>query len=262
MEFSEEKTLGSVSPNQFARTVALIDELDSVSDVYALLKQKPRFKRLVESPRIGFFWSWVYELPYVQVLALLIIGMADQAELAALKAAEDKTEFLIRQAETADELPEIGRVKASRILPILALQMALAKSAESFSLYSVSMNELVERVGKGDREAMLRAIRVDPTVLSAPTVAHQFSLAVMKRDKRFIQRVKKALDGPHKGLYPYKKLRYSAVILEEAGALVAGNREHVFDVVANKLKLYDQRQGDPFKGLFTQFARWKQHAST
>ena len=109
---------------------------------------------------------------------------------------------------------------------------------------------------------LFRSASTDGSILAAPSVAHQLSLAVLRKDKAFLRRLKKALDGPHKGRQPHKKLRFSALILDEAGALVAGNREHVFDVVTNQLRLYEQRHGDAFKGMFTQFARWKADAAT
>lgn len=260
--FSKEKTLGAISPDQFSRTLGVLDQMESWSDLFSLLKKSPRFKNLVSDRRIQFTWSAAYELEYLHVCAALILAIASEAELAGLKAADDKTEFFLQQAENDDEGSERSRIRTSKALLVFGLLQALIKSAECMSLYSVSINVLVARARLGDIDAMVQAIRVDPSVLSAPSVAHQLSLAVLRKDKRVLQRIKKAFDGPHKGLYPYRKLRYSALILEEAGALSSENKEHVFDVVANKLKLYEQTRGDPFKGMFTQFARWKEHAST
>jgi hypothetical protein len=262
MRLSKSKTLGRLSPDQFARTLALMDGMQSWADVFQLLGQKPRFKRLVESPRVGFSWALAYELDYTHLLAALLITIAEKSDLQALEAAEDKVEFMLSQAESDDAVDSPVRVKPKKALLAIGLLMALIKSAEAFGTYSVSINELVARARSGDREALLRAVRIDPSVLSSPSVAHQLALAVMRKDKRMLQGIKRAFDGPHRGLQPYKKLRYSALILEEAGALSPGNREHVFRVVAEQLKLYEQSRGDPFKGLFTQFARWKAHSVT
>ncbi len=262
MQISKDKTLGKISPDQFARTLDVMEGFEVWADLFALLKQKPRFKRLIESPRIGFSWSSAYEFEYKYMLAALMVSFAEHIDLKSLALAEDKQEFVLQMAENQEDLPLIGRVKARKILLVLGLLQAVTKSIECMSLYSISINELVARARKGDKEAILKAIKIDPTILSAPSVAHQLSLAVMRKDKRFLQRVKKAFDGPHKGLHIYKKLRYSALMLDEAGALTPSNREHVFDVVANQLKLYEQRKGDPFKGLFTQFSRWKEYSTT
>lgn len=240
-----------------------MDGMETWADVFSMLKQKPRFKRLVESSRIKFTWAAAYELEYTYMLAALLVTIADPQEIAGLSRADDKVEFVLVQAESesaSEALPT--RVSARKALLALGLLMALVKCGECMSLYSVSMNELVARARNGDREALVRAVKIDPSVLGAPSIAHQLALAVMRREKRFLQRIKKAFDGPHKGLMPYRKLRYSALILEEAGALSPGNREHVFEVVTHQLRLYEQTKGDAFKGLFTQFTRWKEHAST
>lgn len=259
---SQTKSLGTISPDQFSRTLSIMDGMETWADVFSLLKQKPRFRRLVESPRIGFSWALAYELEYKYMLAALLVTIADPEDLAAFSASEDKVEYMLNQAESDEQDVPIPRVKAKKALLAFGLLMALVKSGESMSLYSVSMNELVARARLGDREALLRAVRIDPSVLAAPSIAHQLSLAVMRREKKVLQRIKKAFDGPHKGLFPYKKLRYSALVLEESGALTPQNKEHVFEVVTHQLKLYEQSKGDPFKGLFTQFTRWKDYART
>jgi hypothetical protein len=262
MALSKEKTLGTISPDQFARTLALMDNMETWADFYSLMKQKPRFKRLVESPRVGFTWAAAYEVDYLFMLTALLLMIAGPEDLAAFTRAEDKVEYMLDQAEGDQDEDPIARIRPRKALFALALLSALVKSAECMALYSVSMNELVRRIRFGDREALVRAVRIDPSVLSAPSVAHQLALAVMRKEKKFLQRIKKAFDGPNKGLYPYKKLRFSALILEESGALTPENREHVFEVVAHQLKLYEQSKGDPFKGLYTAFARWKAHATT
>lgn len=257
---SREKTLGSMSPDQFARTLAIMDGWETWGDVYKELRAKPRFQRLIESPRIKFSWAAAYEFDFITMMAALIWVVGDQAAIDRIVRAEDKHEEVLAMAEEEPEEP--GRIRTARALFAVGLLTALFKSAEALSLYSVSLNELVARARDGDQEALFRAVSVDPSVLAAPSVGHQLSLAVMRKDRQFMRRIKKALDGPHKGRQPYRKLRYSALMLEEAGALVPGNREHVFDVVTNQLRLYEQRQGDAFKGLFTQFARWRADAAT
>lgn len=258
---SKEKTLGNLSPDHLGRTLAIVDELDSIGAIYDLLKEKPRFKKLIDSPRVKFSWSIAYEFEYQFMIAALIWIVGEQATVDRLAAATDKHEEFLRMAEEDPEGPD-QRVKASKALWSIGLLTAMTRCAECMSLYSVTLNELVARLAKGDKDALVKAVSVDPTVLSAPSGAHQLALAVMRRDKLLLRRIRKAFDGPHKGRQPYRKLRFSALVLDEAGALASGNREHVFDVVANQLKLYEQTRGDPFKGLFTQFARWKVEATT
>lgn len=258
---SKEKTLGSISPDQLGRTMAIVDEVATLGSIYDLLRAKPRFKRLINSPRVKFTWSVAYEFDHITMVSALIMIIGHEEIVEKLKADEDKTEAFLKLAEEdQDERPQ--HVKASKALWAVGLLHALIKSAECISLYSVTLNELVARLARGDKDAFVKAVTVDPTVLTGPSGAHQFSLAVMRNDKVLLKRLRKALDGPHKGRTPYRKLRYSAAVLDESGAISNRNREHVFDVVANQLKLYEQKRGDPFKGLFTQFSRWKAEATT
>lgn len=260
-KFSREKSLGNLSPDQLSRTLEMLEQMDGWGNLYELLHQKPRFKRLIENRRVQFSWSLAYEFDYVVMVGALIWIVGEQAAFDRILSAEDKHEEVLKMAEEEPEEP-ITRQKAAKVLWATALLMALIKSTECLTLYSVTINELVSRARKGDAEALFKAMRVDPSVLTCPSIGSQLSLAVMRRDRKFIRRIKAALDGPHKGRKPYRKLRFTGLILEESGALALGNRDHIYDVVANQLRLYEQQRGDPFKGLFTQFKRWKTESTT
>jgi hypothetical protein len=51
-------------------------------------------------------------------------------------------------------------------------------------------------------------------------------------------------------------------VLAEEGVIRAHGKEAVFKLVTERLKLYDTRGSDPFKGLFTTFQRWRDSATT
>lgn len=178
-----------------------------------------------------------------------------------LAAAEDKQEFVIALGEdlaAKGDLP-LRKTKARKILVAVALLQVLVSSIQYFSL---TMDELVRKMQSGSDEAMIRAVSIDPTVLSCTPVAHRFSLAVIARDKRLLCRISKAFSGPHKGKKPNRDLRYVQRVLDDAGAFESASRSHIFEVLANKLGLYEQLKGDPKKGLETFFARWKADAAT
>jgi hypothetical protein len=261
VSLSKEKSLGNLSPDQLSRTLAMLEGMDGWGDLYQLLRQKPRFRRLIESRRVKFSWSLAYEFDYVIMVGALVWIVGEQAAVDRILGAEDRHEEVLKMAEE-DPVEPIARAKAAKVLWATALLMALIKSTECLTLYSVTINELVSRAGEGDAEALFKAVRVDPSVLTCPSIGSQLSLAVMRRDRKFLRRLKAALDGPHKGRKPYRKLRFTGLVLEESGALALGNRDHIFDVVANQLRLYEQQRGDPFKGLFTQFNRWKAESTT
>lgn len=259
------KSLGKLSDSQLSRFVALMKPFDVWKDYYGELEQKPRFQRLLRSRRIQFQWAPLYELQLAELIALLLFALDDDGSVRkGLVAAEDKQEFFIALGEdvsTEDAAPLV-RTKARKILVAVALLQVLLKSIEAIQYFSLTMDELVRKAALGNDEAMVRAVSIDPSVLSCAPVAHRFSLAVMANDKKLLRRISKAFDGPHKGKKPNRDLRYVQRVLDEAGAFAVASRSHIFDVLASKLGLYEQLKGDPKKGLETLFARWKADAST
>lgn len=260
-----EKSLGRLSRSQLERFVAVAKSFDTWKNFYTEIERQPRFRRLIGSSRVQFQWAHLYELQLLELIALLIFTLDEDGSLQkGLSAAEDKQEFVIALGEESStpvhEIPV--RVRASKILLAVALLQVLIKSIESIQYFSLTMDELVRKVASGSDEAMIRAVSIDPTVLSCPPVAHRFSLAVIANDKKVLRRISKAFGGPHKAKMPNRDLRYLQRVLDDAGAFEVASRSQIFEVVADRLGLYEQLKGDPKKGLETLFARWKADAST
>ena len=262
---SQRKSLGKLSDSQLIRFVALTRSFDIWRNFYETIEGKPRFQRLLKSRRIQFQWAPLYELQLAELIVLLVFILDDDGSVRrGLLEADDKQEFFIALGEevAADDDETPIKVSARKILTVVALLQVLMKTIESIQYFSLSMDELVRKAAAGNNDAMVRAVSIDPTVLNCPPVAHRFSLAVIAGDKKLLRRISKAFDGPHKGKRPNRDLRYVQRVLEEAGAFEVASRSHIFDLVANKLGLYEQLKGDPKKGLETLFARWKADAST
>jgi hypothetical protein len=115
----------------------------------------------------------------------------------------------------------------------------------------------------GDELALKQAVAVDATVLAMPSVAsHVAQLQLGGERKRLAALYKAAAKGPNKQLEPNWQLRYMERVLDEEGVIGAHGKEAVFKLVTERLKLYDTRGADPFKGLFTTFQRWRDSATT
>lgn len=256
------KSLGTLSPEQLAGVLDTLREVNSWGGVLGLLKQKPRLERLIAHPDVFFYWAWAYELPLALLVALLGYAMAGPEAFKSVLAAEDKQEAVLKLDQAPEFEPPKGRVKAGQALLVIALLQALFKSLECIQQYSEPMSVLVERAGSGDREALRNLVRIDPSAIASPTVAKVISVAVMNGDRKLLKAVKGAFDSPRVALAPYRELRFTEVVLAEAGAFASASREHIFEIVANKLGLYEQKKGDPFKGLFTFFDRAKQKRAT
>lgn len=250
-----EKSLGNLSPDQLAKVLGSLREFKEQGDLGDLYHEQRRFRRLLGHPNVMFYWAWAYEIPLHELIGLLAYLIDEAESIKALGEAEDKMEALLKMNEEDNSDPPVARAKASRLLMVLALLQALQRSIACISSYSVSMSTMVDRVRRGDREALKNIVRIDPTAVAAPSVAKALSIATIKGDHKFLREFANAIDSPRVALRLHDELRYIEAVLSEARAFEAAPRAHIFDVVANQLKLYEQERGDPFKGLFRFFER-------
>ena len=255
------KSLGKLTPDQLKRLLALQDAVHRMADGLPAIVESPRIKRLLARPGVLFQWSWAYEASYAEMLAmgLTVIGQAGIVSTAA--SSDDPQESVISQAEEYDPAPH--RPKASQLLQGISFMVANYHSLRAIELYAVSLNSMFADGRDGDDDAFVKAVKVDSTCMSAPSLAKRLAIASMRGERKFIRRVHKAaLEGPNKNLLVYRKLRYSAAVLQESGAFRAGNREHIFEVLAGELGLYESSRGDPYKSLFRTMDLWLKSATT
>lgn len=256
-----EKEFGKLTSDQLARLLSLRDGVDSIAELNAGMANSPRIKALLAKEKVPFQWSWIYEFSYGEMLALGLatIGEADMISLAG--AAEDPQEHLISDAEAYDPGPH--RPKASQLLQGLAFVMAGHNALRAIELYSKPLNRLIAEGRAGSDESFLKAVRVDPSCLSCPSLAKRISLAAMRGERKFLRRIHKAaLEGPNKGLLVYRKLRIATALLHEAGAFQKASRQRVYQVLVEELGLYEGIKGDPLKSLFRNMNLWRKDAAT
>lgn len=258
---TDEKDLGRLSSSQLARLLALQDGVHEIARLIADVANGPRLRALIAKEQVLFQWSWVYELSYAEMLveALSVIGEADMISLA--NASKDPQEYLIADAETYD--PSLHRPKASQLLQGVAFMMAAYHALRAIELYSKPLNRLIAEGRAGNDESFLKAVRVDPSCLSSPSLAKRVSVASMRGERKFLRRIHKAAqEGPNKGLQTYRKLRTATTFLDEAGAFDKASRQRIYEVVVEELRLYEGIKGDPFKSLFRNMKLWRKDAAT
>ena len=257
----KEKSLGNLAPGQLASLLKLYDSVHEMANALPGIVDSPRMKRLLSRPDVFFQWSWAYEFHYSEMLALGISAIGQDEMITRAARAEDPQGTIISQAEAYD--PEPHRPKASKFLQGVSYMVANYHSLRAIELYAVSLNRLIANGRAGDDDSFVKAVKVDATCMSSPSLAKRLSVASMRGERKFAKRVQKAaLDGPNKNLLVYRKLRYSAVVLKESGAFRAGNREHIYDVLAGELGLYEHAKGDPYKSLFRTLDLWLKSATT
>jgi hypothetical protein len=219
----------------------------------------PKYLRRTGLP---VYWSWAHEFTLLELISMMAV-LTDSSEsfVTAIKS-EDRYGALLAmfdEVDSDDEKPPRPR----RVVVVLAMLYALAHSMRAIGFHSLSINELVNRGLAGDELALKQAVAVDATVLAMPSVAsHVAQLQLGGERKRLAALYKAAAKGPNKQLEPNWQLRYMERVLDEEGVIGAHGKEAVFKLVTERLKLYDTRGADPFKGLFTTFQRWRDSATT
>lgn len=203
----------------------------------------------------SFSWAFLYELPYVQLLILLMaaLGMLDEY-VQTVKSAENPQEAVLDQIESSmtDDTPVDWKGGAGGCFSkgdVCAILTAVFRSLKSLGLYGSYMPELVEQVRNGSETAFFHALRVDRTVIICPTFS-LFALTHLSRaeffqDKRYLGQFISAIKGkPPSSLRTHRKLRFTLQFFLEAG-LLRKNQEVTKDDIAfiQEVGVYSKKAG-------------------
>jgi hypothetical protein len=245
----------------------LDDELNSFRNEIAL---EPDSFNQLKSP---IFWSHFYELDFYQFVALAIISF-------------DATDDL---KKVVDDGYRVGLTNLSNsILKNLDNQYSCAKSDEalivaqnamcvgfvmmlcvkSMMVYGYYLNDLIKiaRDNKASRkgdDALLKAIRIDPSIVACPTAASRISYAVLMDDTKFIKKMQNALTGKlgTRDSKNYQKMRFVLQALYEAGAYSLNDND-LIELFVRKLNIYSDTQNTAGKNLQEFAYKFKNQKST
>ncbi|MGQ2964340.1 hypothetical protein [Methylophilus sp.] len=219
------------------------------------------------------FWAPMYELSFIECLGLLThtFGISDKLkEIGQIATAQGKisniANLLINNLnEELEENPEDSRKFA---LGVMSFSYVLIASVQSLSTYGCYINDLVKVARESDsREiadsALIKAIKIDPSVAACPTTAKRLSFAVLCNDTSFIGRFKKALSGKLgvRESKSYQKMRFILQVLHEADALNLSDKE-LKQLFVNELKIYSDSQSTSEKNLAEFTRKFKAQKST
>lgn len=214
------KELGKLTLDQFSRLVGHLPEVrEQMHDLPLFLRQNST--RVSELLGEGHYsWGSIYEKPFLEQLATLFVQIGLHIPLQEAVQSEDPQGAVLRWSE--DERMLDGWYEANKAdiqwRQLLWLSIVLQRNILAIMLYHQSMGALVEAVRGGDDAAFFKAVRIDRTVLLAPTCADRLSRAEMTADRTFLQHLRSAIKGPtKKHMEAIQDLRYSIVALRECG---------------------------------------------
>lgn len=181
------------------------------------------------------------------------------------KSVEEVFERLRRLDEASDD-PEafvhLGEPSIHLYELIVGLGFCGDFNLKAVSTYSLPMNALVARVRQGNDAAFFKAVRIDPSVIQAPTMARRLAFAQMQHDRKFLSLYRSAINkGLDKRREVYADLRLVHTVLGEIQYFGKLSRDEIHAVVVNDLRLYGKRNSDTFKNLFALLDTWKREST-
>lgn len=220
---------------------------------------------LAESAELSFSWAEFYELPFPTLVFLLFAAFGWGSVLVNAESVDEIFDRL-RRLDAATDDPEAFAHLGEPTIHLCELMFGLGFCADfnlkSVSTYSVSMNALVARVRQGNDASFFKAVRIDPSVIQAPTMARRLAFAQIQHDRKFLSLYRSAINkGLDKRREVYADLRLIHTVLGEIQHFGKLSRDEIHDVVVNDLRLYGKKDSDTFKNLFALMDTWKREST-
>jgi hypothetical protein len=192
-----EKEYGKLTEDQFKRLVRKLPEIRKQEGELQEAFRSASKERLQEILGDGVWWAPLYERSLVEVLALLF-HVLDQAEwLKRIAQSPDPQEEGLKWIEIDEDLEWNGGPGGIYSKgDVIAVLTALQRNILSIMVYKRSLCSLIEEARAGNDDCLFDAIRLDRTIVTGPTAAARISKAELLGEKRFFQRLLKALKGP------------------------------------------------------------------
>lgn len=208
-----------------------------------------------------FGWSLLYELNFIEQMAVSLLVMGLGENINTVKEMEDPYTYLLTQLEEDSpdkwEKPDIDGFKIEEH-DFFAVVFSLSKTIDSINIYGKTLNTLVKEVSQGRDQSLFDAVKIDHSIVSSPTLASRISRAELEDDDVFFKRLKSAISSrPRKQTKAYDELRFLLVILEEQNMLDSLSIEEAYQMMCLDLKVYPEIGKDPAGSLYKQIERFK-----
>jgi hypothetical protein len=249
----------------------------TADDIRFLLDMLPRLEKeelearqsLIER-RNDFFasdclpvtWCGLYELSFLYHAICAVTALGQESELKSIAQAPNQIKAMATFVNNVDKdesefSPSEKEELRPKLAHILGLVTSLLRSLQCLMAYGCYLNELVAVARSGGRrgdQAIFKAIRIDPTIVGAPTVLARISQATLEDDKGFLKSMKKAINGglAKQAQANADRIRLVLQVLQESGAGSLSN-DALHKLFVEELKLYAAPAksdiGDAAKGI-------------
>lgn len=235
----QQKEYGKLTVEQFKALISRLPEIRKQQGELADIVRAVPKARLEELLPKDYYWADVYELSFIDHMALLLMAM-------------DKLEFIHQAAQSDDpqqvvlddlDMPDDGEWNGGwqglfEKADLIGLVAALQRTILSIMVYQKPLSTLVEEVRQGNNDALFDAVRLDRSMMACPTFAARISKAELSRDNHFFLRLRKALKGPsQKHWQSYQDLRYALFVLRDLGFDKLSD-DQLENLLVHQLKVY------------------------
>lgn len=224
-------------PKEYAKLTA--DQLRSFVDLLPVIQAKAidlklymqevpeeRWKELLSE---GYNWAWVYDLPYIVHLSIVVHAMNLSGWVSEAAAAADPQQRvlddLFNNTPDDDFHPDIPVQNG------IGMVLSIIHTIQSIAMYGRSISALLQDARENnDPASLFKAIKVDRTVVTSPTVADRIAKAELQNDEQFFIGLSNALKRPsNKEWAGLSKMKFSFHALREfeMNSLSDGELEHL-----------------------------------
>ncbi|MET0015030.1 MAG: hypothetical protein ABW088_15370 [Sedimenticola sp.] len=222
---------------------------------------------LQEALKPPFFWSAIYELSFLHQ-SMFLTFLSGMAEVAIDTQDEpDPQQHLLdiirRDLDSLDDMPDFDLPEDFEERHLIGAWYAQIKTIECIWYYGVPLNDLVANIKDGDDTALIKAVKIDRSIVSCPPIADRIARAEMVSDEKFFKMLQNALKGkPKKPTDRYGPLRYILMALDQEEVLDQLSINERYILFCEELGLYPHNTADPARSLHQFIQRWKSEQST
>jgi hypothetical protein len=255
---------GRYSLEHLKRIVDLIHERKTIlNGIYTLISTDTEKFWSHFTP--GYYWGHLYENSFeVHLSVLLKLGGLDSWMETAAKSSSPVDSILIEDFSLSETIGSSFGIDKDQLQKYRFFTLySIMKNAESISHFGVPLNNLVARVRQGHDSSLFDIVSIDRSSLVCPSIADRVSRAEIEQDRKFFNKLQKALKGPsaHR-MVAHGPLRYLLYVLVEDGVLDDLSSNELFSLLCQELELYPYKDGGGQKSLIQFISRWKKGIST
>lgn len=226
-EKAAEQKFGKLAQSDIEPILLLLPQFEKERrELQARIEQRPeKFAKAFLTT--GFAWAHLYEVPFLQLLSNFLAVTGVDQEVARASTQEKPLEALLSLTDKIQDMEWSGG-SGGKFTPgdLLGYLHAIVGNLDCLVIYGSYLNDLIVDAKKGDLEALLKAIRIDPSVVTGSIARNLLSFAVIAGDQGFIDGIRKAMAGKTGKQAAYlKKFRFLMQLLHEVGALGLPTKE-------------------------------------